>query len=141
MGFQAPGTLGRSLLEGAESVKLFGEEVAVKAQIVNFKGLSSHADRNHLLEWAQSFENPAHFFIVHGDREVAPYFADSLKHLGLSAHAPRKFSTASCKASSVIRSAVMTAARSETTRKAQGFPSTRKAPCWERTSQGNRGSE
>ena len=89
VGFQAPGTLGRSLLEGAESVKLFGEEVAVKAQIVNFKGLSSHADRNHLLEWAQSFENPAHFFIVHGDREVAPYFADSLKHLGLSAHAPQ----------------------------------------------------
>ena len=89
VGFQAPGTLGRSLLEGAECVKLFGEEVAVKAQIVNFKGLSSHADRNHLLEWAQSFENPAHFFIVHGDREVAPYFADSLKHLGLSAHAPQ----------------------------------------------------
>ena len=89
VGFQAPGTLGRSLLEGAESVKLFGEEVAVKAQIVNFKGLSSHADRNHLLEWAQSFENPTRFFVVHGDREVAPYFADSLERLGYTAHAPQ----------------------------------------------------
>ena len=89
VGFQSPGTLGRSLLEGAESVKLFGEEVSVQAEIVNFKGLSSHADRTHLLEWAQSFENPAHFFVVHGDREVAPYFADSLERLGLSAHAPQ----------------------------------------------------
>ncbi len=89
VGFQAPGTLGRTLLDGAHSVKLFGEEVAVQAEIVNFKGLSSHADRDHLLEWAQSFESPAHFFVVHGDREVAPYFAESLERLGLSAHAPQ----------------------------------------------------
>jgi len=89
VGFQSPGTLGRSLLDGAESVKLFGEEVSVQAEIVNFKGLSSHADRTHLLEWAKSFENPTHFFVVHGDREVAPYFADSLQRLGLSAHAPQ----------------------------------------------------
>ena len=89
VGFQSPGTLGRTLLDGAESVKLFGEDVAVQAEIVNFRGLSSHADRKHLLEWAQSFENPTHFFVVHGDREVAPYFADSLERLGLSAHAPQ----------------------------------------------------
>ena len=89
VGFQSPGTLGRTLLDGAKSVKLFGEEIAVRAEIENFKGLSSHADRDHLLEWARSFENPAHFFVVHGDREVAPYFADSLERLGLSAHAPQ----------------------------------------------------
>ena len=89
VGFQAPGTLGRTLLEGADTVRLFGEDVAVLAEIENFKGLSSHADRDHLLEWAQSFENPTHFFVVHGDREVAPYFAESLEHLGLSAHAPQ----------------------------------------------------
>ena len=89
VGFQSPGTLGRTLLDGAKSVKLFGEEVAVLAEIENFKGLSSHADRDHLIQWAQSFENPAHFFVVHGDREVAPYFADSLQRLGLSAHAPQ----------------------------------------------------
>ena len=89
VGFQAPGTLGRSLLDGTESVKLFGEDVTVQAEIVNFKGLSSHADRTHLLEWAKSFEHPTHFFVVHGDREVAPYFADSLERLGYSAHAPQ----------------------------------------------------
>ena len=89
VGFQAVGSLGRMLLEGAKSVKLFGEEIAVRAEIENFKGLSSHADRDHLLEWARSFDNPAHFFVVHGDREVAPYFADSLERLGLSAHAPQ----------------------------------------------------
>ena len=63
--------------------------MAVRAEIVNFKGLSSHADRKHLLEWAQSFENPIRFFVVHGDREVAPYFADTLKRLGYTAHAPQ----------------------------------------------------
>ena len=89
VGFQAEGSLGRTLLNGAESVKLFGEEIAVRAEIVNFKGLSSHADRDHLLQWAQSFDAPRHIFVVHGDREVAPYFADSLKKLGIDAHAPQ----------------------------------------------------
>ncbi len=89
VGFQSPGTLGHTLLEGADSVKLFGEKIAVRASIENFRGLSSHADRDHLLAWARSFVSPAHFFVVHGDREVAPYFADSLKKLGLSAHAPQ----------------------------------------------------
>lgn len=89
VGFQGEGTLGRTLLDGAKSVKLFGEEIAVNAEIENFKGLSSHADRDHLLEWAKSFENVTHFFVVHGDREVAPYFAGSLERLGLSAHAPQ----------------------------------------------------
>ena len=89
VGFQSPGTLGRILLEGATEVKLFGEKIAVRAELCNFKGLSSHADRDHLIEWAQAFEAPAHFFVVHGDREVAPYFAESLKKLGYSAHAPQ----------------------------------------------------
>ena len=89
VGFQAEGSLGRTLLNGADSVKLFGEEIAVKAEIVNFKGLSSHADRDHLLQWAQAFDGPRHIFVVHGDREVAPYFADSLKKLGIDAHAPQ----------------------------------------------------
>lgn len=89
VGYQGEGTLGRALLDGAQTVKLFGEEVAVMAEIENFKGLSSHADRDHLIEWAKSFTNPTHFFVVHGDREVAPYFADTLVRLGYSAHAPQ----------------------------------------------------
>ena len=91
VGFQSPGTLGRHLLEGAESVKMFGEEIAVRAKIVNFQGLSSHADRDHLLAWIADIKapKPQHVFIVHGDREVAPYFAESVEKLGFTAHAPQ----------------------------------------------------
>ena len=59
VGYQGEGTLGRTLLEGVKSVKLFGEEIAVHAQIVNFQGLSSHADRNHLLAWASPPTRPS----------------------------------------------------------------------------------
>lgn len=91
VGFQGEGTLGRTLLEGAESVKMFGEEIAVRARIVNFQGLSSHADRDHLLSWIQAVKapKPQHVFVVHGDREVAPFFAKSVEALGFEAHAPQ----------------------------------------------------
>ena len=91
VGFQGEGTLGRVLLDGAKSVKLFGEEIAVRAEIVNFQGLSSHADRDHLLAWIQNVKapKPQHVFVVHGDREVAPYFAQSIESLGFTAHAPQ----------------------------------------------------
>ena len=91
VGFQSPGTLGRHLLDGAESVKMFGEEIAVRAKIMNFQGLSSHADRDHLLHWIDQFASakPTHVFVVHGDREVAPAFAADLAERGFAAHAPR----------------------------------------------------
>ena len=91
VGFQGEGTLGRALLDGAKSVKLFGEEIAVHAKIVNFPGLSSHADRDHLMDWISAFKEkkPRHVFVVHGDREVAPYFAKTVKDLGFAAHAPQ----------------------------------------------------
>ncbi len=91
VGYQGEGTLGRSLLEGTKSVKLFGEEIAVRARIVNFQGLSSHADRDHLLAWIGAIRDPRpqQVFVVHGDREVAPYFAESVEKLGFSAHAPQ----------------------------------------------------
>ena len=91
VGYQGEGTLGRSLLEGTESVKLFGEEIAVHAKIVNFQGLSSHADRDHLLDWISHFKEPKpqHVFIVHGDREVAPLFAETVSAMGFDAHAPQ----------------------------------------------------
>ena len=91
VGYQGEGTLGRSLLDGVKSVKLFGEEIAVHAQIVNFQGLSSHADRDHLMAWIQSIQSPKpqHVFVVHGDREVAPFFAKTVQGLGFTAHAPQ----------------------------------------------------
>ena len=91
VGYQGEGTLGRTLLEGAKSVKMFGEEIAVNAEIVNFQGLSSHADRDHLLSWIADFKEPKpqHVFVVHGDREVAPFFAQSIQNMGFTAHAPQ----------------------------------------------------
>ncbi len=89
VGYQGEGTLGRRLLDGAKSVKLFGEEIAVRAQIINFQGLSSHADRDHLLDWAEHFSpRPEQVFVVHGDSEVTERFAGELVRRGLAAHAP-----------------------------------------------------
>lgn len=91
VGYQGEGTLGRLLLEGAESVKMFGEEITVRAQLVNYTGLSSHADRDHLLAWISDFKEPQPqlVFVVHGDREVAPFFAQTLQSMGINAHAPQ----------------------------------------------------
>lgn len=91
VGYQAEGTLGRHLLEGADKVRMFGEEIAVRATIKNLNGLSSHADRDHLIQWIQNFQDPKpqQVFVVHGDREVAPYFAQTIAGLGFSAHAPQ----------------------------------------------------
>ena len=89
VGYQAEGTLGRRLLEGAKSVKLFGEEIAVQARILNFPGLSSHADRDHLLGWVEHFApKPDHVFVVHGDTNVTELFAKTLNDRGFSAHPP-----------------------------------------------------
>ena len=89
VGYQGEGTLGRRLLEGAKSVKLFGEEIAVRARILNFPGLSSHADRYHLLDWIGHFSpKPDQVFVVHGDSEITDLFANDLNERGIPAHAP-----------------------------------------------------
>ncbi len=89
VGYQGEGTLGRALLDGVKTVKLFGEEIAVRARIVNFKGLSSHADRNHLLAWIKAFDpKPQQVFVVHGDNKVTDIYAQTLRDMGISAHAP-----------------------------------------------------
>ncbi len=89
VGYQVPGTLGRRIIDGADSVKLFGEEVAVRAKIVNFKGLSAHADHDHLVGWIQSFDpKPEKVFVVHGDEDIAPAFAEELRSLGFTTEAP-----------------------------------------------------
>ena len=89
VGYQAEGSLGRRLLNGVGSVKLFGEEIAVRARIVNFHGLSSHADRDGLLQWIEHFSpRPRQVFVVHGDQEVTEVYANTLREKGLAAHAP-----------------------------------------------------
>ncbi|MDR1778632.1 MAG: MBL fold metallo-hydrolase [Clostridiales Family XIII bacterium] len=80
VGYQGEGTLGRRLLEGAESVKLFGEEIAVNAQIHNLEGFSGHADRDELLRWVKGFEvKPEALFIVHGENQAKHDFAATVE--------------------------------------------------------------
>ena len=70
VGYQAPGTLGRAIVEGAKKVKIFGEEIAVNARIEYIEGYSGHADQEWLLNFVYSFINkPKHIFLVHGEIE------------------------------------------------------------------------
>ena len=70
VGYQAPGTLGRSIVEGAKKVKIFGEEIAVNARVEYIEGYSGHADQTWLLNFIYSFTNPPkHVFLVHGEPE------------------------------------------------------------------------
>lgn len=90
VGYQAVGTLGRSILEGAPKVKLFGEEIEVHSEICRLAGISGHADRDGLLEWLEAFEKkPKKVFVVHGDDEVVEPFSDLLaERFGVDAEAP-----------------------------------------------------
>ena len=89
VGYQAVNTLGRSLLEGADNVKLFGESIEVQAEICQLTGLSGHADREGLLKWVNSFEpKPKRVFIIHGEDEVENVFAQTLTEQGFNACAP-----------------------------------------------------
>lgn len=90
VGYQSVGTLGRSLLEGAEEVKLFGESIQVRAQIRKLVGISGHADKDGLIEWISAFkEKPKKVFVVHGEDSVCTSFAECLKiEYGQRAYAP-----------------------------------------------------
>ena len=80
VGYQAEGTLGRMLVEGADSVMLFGEEIHVNAEIYNLEGFSGHADRDGLLSWLSGFrEKPSEIFLVHGEAESKLEFAKIIK--------------------------------------------------------------
>lgn len=90
VGYQAEGSLGRILLDGAKEVKLFGETISVHAEIVRLEGISGHADQAGLLRWIESFEKkPERVFVVHGESTVCDSFAALLRErLGLDALAP-----------------------------------------------------
>lgn len=90
VGYQAVGTLGRTLMEGAEEVKLFGEPIEIRATIKQLAGISGHADKNGLLDWIGGFENrPQRIFVVHGEDSVCDSFAQCLiDECDLDAYAP-----------------------------------------------------
>ncbi len=90
VGYQAVGTLGRMLVEGAEEVKLFGEPIEVRADITKLVGMSGHADKNGLLQWIEGFEKkPEKVFVVHGEDTVCTLFTECLRgEHKLDAYAP-----------------------------------------------------
>ncbi len=91
VGYQAVGTLGRNIIEGATEVKLFGETISVQAEIATLAGISGHADDEGLMRWIRSFDEqkPEAVFIVHGEDSVTEVFADRVTHeAGFKAYAP-----------------------------------------------------
>ena len=80
VGYQAVGTTGRAILDGASQVKLFGETIDVNAEIVALQGISGHADQGGLLRWLDAFSPvPQQIFVVHGESSVCDEFASLLK--------------------------------------------------------------
>ena len=80
VGYQAEGTLGRHLIEGAEEISLFGEIIKVNAEIHNLEGFSGHADRDGLLDWLMGLQmTTKHIFLVHGEEDSKLDFAKTMK--------------------------------------------------------------
>ncbi len=90
VGYQSEGTLGRRLIDGETSIKLFGEPISVAATIETMDGISGHADMEMMLSWLESLENaPKKVFVNHGEDAVTDAFAFTIKQrLGFDATAP-----------------------------------------------------
>ena len=80
VGFAARGTLGRRIIDGAETVKIFGEEIRIKARIYTIGGFSAHADQQGLLAWHRKTGHPATTYIVHGEEQAMEALAPHLKN-------------------------------------------------------------
>jgi metallo-beta-lactamase family protein len=97
VGFQAAGTRGRSLVDGADTVKIHGEVIPVAARVVKNDQMSAHADRTEVLRWLGGFSRPpAHTFLVHGEPDAMSVLATSIsKELGWRVHQPAHRETVS----------------------------------------------
>jgi metallo-beta-lactamase family protein len=90
VGYQVKGTLGRRIVDGEKTVRIFGTEYQNNAHVHTLGGFSAHADQNDLMYWLGSFgHTPKQIFIVHGDEDVANEFADKVYHeLQIDTHVP-----------------------------------------------------
>jgi metallo-beta-lactamase family protein len=90
VGFQAQGSTGRQIVDGAKQVRIFGETVSVKAKVFTIGGFSAHADQNDLLEWAGHFESDPKIFLVHGEPSASESLALKIKErLALDVYIPK----------------------------------------------------
>ena len=91
VGYQAPGTLGRFLLDGAEEIRMMGLSLVVKANIAKIDGFSAHADRHGLTDWLTAFrEKPKKVYIIHGEDDTRHTFSAHLQKKGFSTVVPAK---------------------------------------------------
>jgi len=80
VGYQAAGTLGREIVDGAEKVRILGQHYPVKARVVQINGFSAHADKDELLKWLSSLrKQPRRLFVTHGESNTSQHFAGLVK--------------------------------------------------------------
>ncbi|MCG6537711.1 MAG: MBL fold metallo-hydrolase, partial [Syntrophales bacterium LBB04] len=80
VGFQAQGTTGRKIVDGADKVRVFQEEIAVKAKIFTINGFSAHAGQSQLMDWLSHFQNPnMQVFLVHGEQTAQDVLAEMIR--------------------------------------------------------------
>ncbi len=91
VGYQAEGTLGRRIIEGAKQVRVYGEDVAVNAKIHTLGGFSAHADREGILNWIGNIKNPhLKVFVIHGEAEASMSLSEAINsQLGFHAYVPK----------------------------------------------------
>ena len=80
VGYQAKGTLGRRIIDGAKTVRIYGEEIAVKAKIYTINGFSSHADQPTLLDWLKHYQQLYNIFLIHGEPEIQEIFKKEIEN-------------------------------------------------------------
>lgn len=91
VGYQGIGTLGRQIVDRAKSVRILGEEIAVRASIYTINGFSAHADQTELIGWLSHFKDSPEVFIVHGEENVACSFSELVREkFGFKTHVPAR---------------------------------------------------
>ena len=80
VGYASQGTLARRIIDGAKRVRIYGEEIPVRASVHTIGGFSAHADQAELLAWHQHTGNPKTTFLVHGEKEAMQAFARQLQN-------------------------------------------------------------
>ena len=87
VGYQVQGTMGRKIVDGAKKIKVYGEEIIVKAKVHTINGFSAHADQNGLIEWMSQFSRLEKIFLIHGERDKQEIFQKEIeKRLGKKSH-------------------------------------------------------
>ncbi len=87
VGYQARGTLGREIVEGAKWIKIYNEDIKIRAKIYTINGFSAHADQRELIDWMRKFDKLEHIYLIHGEKDKQIIFKEVIKErLSKKAH-------------------------------------------------------